>query len=97
WATPAGRLAMDTVVQYCMYFKTERADEEIHRLNIEIRRFWTYMEDEERFLWREEHGDDLAHQVRRYCWRRARFNAEHCDRLRKLEKVPGFTGSLQSG
>ncbi|KAJ7067709.1 hypothetical protein B0H15DRAFT_794140 [Mycena belliarum] len=97
WATPAGRLAMD------MYFKTERADEEIRRLNIEIRRFWTYMEDEERFLWREEqrvkeeHGDDLAHQVRRYCWRRARFNAEHRDRLRKLEKVPGFGGSLQSG
>src|SRR5271156_5544293 len=40
WATPAARLAMD------QSFKLRRAKEEIKRLNIEIRRFATYMRDE---------------------------------------------------
>ncbi|KAJ7872565.1 hypothetical protein B0H13DRAFT_2349438 [Mycena leptocephala] len=42
WALPAGRAAMD------QYFKLLRADEEIQRLNIEIRRLITYMGDENR-------------------------------------------------
>ena len=44
WATPAGRLAMD------LYFKIERAREEITRLNVEIRRVATYIRDEDHFL-----------------------------------------------
>ena len=44
WATPAGRLAMD------LYFKIERAREEITRLNVEIRRVATYIRDENHFL-----------------------------------------------
>ncbi|KAJ7790455.1 hypothetical protein B0H14DRAFT_2626005 [Mycena olivaceomarginata] len=40
WTRPAYRLAMDT------YFKIERAQEEIIRLNIEIRRMMTWMRDE---------------------------------------------------
>ena len=63
WAKPSGRIAMD------QYFKLQRADEEIQRLNIEIPRFLTYMGDEEEFLWREEQrirrvdGPVLAHQI----------------------------------
>ncbi|KAJ7155575.1 hypothetical protein C8R43DRAFT_1000468 [Mycena crocata] len=97
WATPAGRLAMD------MYFKIERSDEEIVRLNIEIRRFVTYMRDEDGFLWRQEqkirreHGAAIAHQVRRYRMRQGRFNEDHRDRLFRLSKVPGFTGTLEAG
>ncbi|KAG6858456.1 hypothetical protein C0991_002679, partial [Blastosporella zonata] len=44
WARPAARLAMDR------YFKMERAREEIRRLNIEIKRVITHMQDKEAFL-----------------------------------------------
>lgn len=37
WARPAGRMAMD------LYFKIQRAKEEIDRLNIEIPRVITYI------------------------------------------------------
>ncbi|KAJ7102996.1 hypothetical protein C8R43DRAFT_1092256 [Mycena crocata] len=97
WATPAGHIAMD------MYFKIQRSDEEIVRLNIEIRRLMTYIRDEEGFLWRQEqqirgeHGAAIAHQVRRYRMRQGRFNEDHRERLIKLSKVPGFTGTLEAG
>jgi hypothetical protein len=48
WAQPAGRAAMD------QHFKLLHADEEIQRLNMEIRRFVMYMTYEEAFLTREE-------------------------------------------
>ena len=41
WATPAARQAMGS------YFKLLRAEEEIVRLNVEIRRFITFMCDED--------------------------------------------------
>ena len=41
WATPAARQAMDG------YFKLLRAEEEIVRLNVEIRRFLTFMRDKD--------------------------------------------------
>ncbi|KAF8197287.1 hypothetical protein K438DRAFT_1585303, partial [Mycena galopus ATCC 62051] len=44
WATPAARQLLDS------YHKLQRAREEIPRLNIEIRRFVTYMKDEQAFL-----------------------------------------------
>ncbi|KAJ7092253.1 hypothetical protein C8R44DRAFT_891295 [Mycena epipterygia] len=97
WAKPVGRVAMD------MYFKIERADKEIFRLNIEIPRFLTYMHDEEDFLQREVervrqlHGDGLAHQVERYQMREGRFNDEHHFRLLKLVKLPVCTASMRLG
>jgi hypothetical protein len=48
WVQPAGRAAMD------QHFKLLRVDEEIVRLNMEIRRLVTYMADEEVFLKHEE-------------------------------------------
>ena len=59
WSTPAGRLAMD------WHFKIERAREEIIRLNVEIRRLWTHMHDEEEYHravlhWVEEGCGDYA-------------------------------------
>ncbi|KAJ7023105.1 hypothetical protein C8F04DRAFT_1213346 [Mycena alexandri] len=88
WAKPSGRVAMD------QYFKIERANEEIPRLNIEIRRVITHVRDEEAFLRRAEvsvregHGEALAHQV---------YNDEHIRRFTALGKVPGFTGCLLPG
>ncbi|KAJ6456048.1 hypothetical protein C8R45DRAFT_1056474 [Mycena sanguinolenta] len=93
WALPAGRAAME------QHFKILRAKEEIQRLNVEIRRFVTYMVDEEAFLVREENalraeGDTgLAHQVCLHRMERTRFTAIHMARLTKLSKVAGFTGN----
>ncbi|KAJ7270013.1 hypothetical protein B0H12DRAFT_997107, partial [Mycena haematopus] len=97
WALPSGRAAMD------QHFKILRANEEIQRLNIEIRRFVTYMRDEEAFLVREEESlrDEgeagLAQQVRLLRMQRTRFTAVHMERLTKLSKVTGFTGSISPG
>ncbi|KAJ7937722.1 hypothetical protein B0H13DRAFT_2226461 [Mycena leptocephala] len=97
WALPAGRVAMD------QHYKLLRADEEIERLNVGIRRFVTYIRDEEAFLSREEgqireEGDAaLAHQVGLLRMERGRFTVAHMERLTKLSKLSGFTGSLSPG
>ncbi|KAJ7200512.1 hypothetical protein GGX14DRAFT_466331, partial [Mycena pura] len=97
WAQPAGRVAMD------QHFKLLRADEEIARLNLEIPRFVTEMRDEERFLIYQEERlvadgkEPLAYQVAVHRMERARFNPLHMERLVKLSKLPGFTGSISPG
>ncbi|KAJ6564784.1 hypothetical protein B0H19DRAFT_1209940 [Mycena capillaripes] len=97
WASPAGRAAMD------QHFKLLRADEEIQRLNVEIRRLVTYMRDEQEFLAREEgrlreEGDNaIAHQVGLLRMERGRFTSVHMSRLGKLSKVPGFSGDIVPG
>ncbi|KAJ7232098.1 hypothetical protein C8J57DRAFT_1091368 [Mycena rebaudengoi] len=94
WAKPSGRAAMD------QFFKLQHADEEILRLNIEIPRFVMYMRDEDAFLQREEgrvreeHGEGIAYQVRRYAMGQGRFNDDHMHRLIKLSHEPGFSASL---
>ncbi|KAJ7906808.1 hypothetical protein B0H13DRAFT_2504858 [Mycena leptocephala] len=97
WALPAGRAAMD------QHFKLLRADEEIQRLNVEIRRFVTYIHDEDEFLGREsqrlqEEGElALAHQVVLLHSERSRFTPLHMSRLAELSKLRGFTGSISPG
>ncbi|KAK7028351.1 hypothetical protein R3P38DRAFT_3314844 [Favolaschia claudopus] len=97
WAQPAGRAAMD------QHYKLLRADEEIQRLNVEIRRLVTHMRDEEKFLTREEgrlqeEGKGaLAYQVRLLREERGRFTERHTAQLVKLRSIPGFTGSLTPG
>ncbi|KAJ7188450.1 hypothetical protein C8R46DRAFT_1205612 [Mycena filopes] len=90
------RLVLDT------YFKLERADEEIERLNIEIRRLVTHIHDEKKFLDEQVAAEldlTLAFFIRRYQWRRARFDAGHMKRLVGLRKTLGlrFTGTLVPG
>ncbi|KAJ6447962.1 hypothetical protein C8R45DRAFT_765319, partial [Mycena sanguinolenta] len=90
WAPLSGRAAME------QHYKLLHATEEIQRLNIEIRRFVTYMRDEDDFLareegsLREEEEPGLAHQVRLLRSERRRFTAVHMERLTKLSKLPGF-------
>ncbi|KAG1787544.1 hypothetical protein EV424DRAFT_1340062 [Suillus variegatus] len=96
WATPTGRLTMDT------YFKTRRAREEIQRLDIEIRRLATYLHDESRYLTECEKQlqtlhPGLAHQVSLHRKIRARFAGHHYQRLRDISMLEGFTGSIMPG
>ncbi|KAG2135775.1 hypothetical protein DEU56DRAFT_737641 [Suillus clintonianus] len=96
WATPTGRLAMDT------YFKMQRAQEEIQRLNIEIKRMVTYLRDKDIYLRNCEKQlqslhPALAHQVGVYRNIRARFTKHHLHHLHTISKLPGFTGSLSPG
>ncbi|KAF8146816.1 hypothetical protein K438DRAFT_1990228 [Mycena galopus ATCC 62051] len=97
WAQLAGRAAMD------QHFKLLHADEELLRLNVEIRCFVTYMGNKEAFLVREEGRlreggkEGLAHQVGLVQMERARFTTLHMSRLVKLSKEPGFTGNITPG
>ncbi|KAK7040640.1 hypothetical protein R3P38DRAFT_2513560 [Favolaschia claudopus] len=97
WAQPAGHAAMD------QHYKLLRADEEIQRLDVEIRRLVTHMRDEERFLsreegrLREEGKATLAHQVRLLRDERGRFTERHTSQLAKLASTPGFTGNITPG
>ncbi|KAJ7712023.1 hypothetical protein B0H14DRAFT_3099266 [Mycena olivaceomarginata] len=70
WTRRSYRLAMDS------YFKILRAQEEIQRLNIEIKWVVTWIEDENRFLRKKEEklketNSLLAVQVSQYCQRRS--------------------------
>jgi hypothetical protein len=97
WAQPVGRAAMD------QHFKLLRADEEIVRLNVEIRRLVTYMTDEEGFLKREEERlraerkEGLAVQAGVLRMEHGRFTTLHMSRLVKLSKEPSFTGDILPG
>ncbi|KAI6010375.1 hypothetical protein BKA83DRAFT_4467509 [Pisolithus microcarpus] len=96
WAHPTARFAIDT------YFKMRRAEEEIKRLNIEIRRVITYMRDEERFLHTCEEKISnihpaLAHQVSQRCKLHSQFNGSHLKRLHDIAILPGFSGTLHPG
>lgn len=93
WATPAARLAVD------QWFKLQRAEEEIKRLNVEIRRFDTYLHDEDSLLrQRESQISDpaLAHQVWLYRMERGRFNAHHEQILDDVYDLPGCTATRYS-
>ena len=96
WATPAARLTIN------WYFKKCHAVEEIQRLNIEIRRLLTYIQDEDRHLRRcEEYMKPinvlLAHQIATRRNNRSRFNTLHLQRLHHISQLPGFTGTLLPG
>ncbi|KAG1898800.1 uncharacterized protein F5891DRAFT_1129380 [Suillus fuscotomentosus] len=96
WATPSGCHAMD------LYFKMCHVREGIEHLNVEIRRVATYLQDERHYL--EEckillhtlHSG-LAHQVqilRNTC---GRFLDYHCQWLRDIAGLPGFSRTLLPG
>ncbi|KAK7063342.1 hypothetical protein R3P38DRAFT_2756286 [Favolaschia claudopus] len=98
WATPAARTLLDS------YHKLKRAKEEIQRLNIEIKRFVTYMDDEKELLLKtrrevEQDNPILAFFIRRHGHQRGRFNTIHMEKLRELAAKLGddFTGSLEVG
>ncbi len=96
WANPTNRILRD------QFFKLKQAQEEIQRLNVEIRRVITYMQDEELFL--EEHESllrdvqpELAYQIGLYRRERSRSNVLHKRRFSKLGISPSFTGNMTPG
>ncbi|KAI6027836.1 hypothetical protein BKA83DRAFT_4471322 [Pisolithus microcarpus] len=96
WVHPTARFALDT------FFKMRRAEEEIARLNIEIRRVITYICDEECFLRTCEKKISnihpaLAHQVSRCCNFHSQFNGFHLKCLHDIAMLPGFSGNLHLG
>ncbi|KAJ6456535.1 hypothetical protein C8R45DRAFT_943719 [Mycena sanguinolenta] len=96
WTRRSYRVAMDR------YFKILRAKEEIQRLNMEIKRVVTWIEDEDWFLRKKEaeHKDidpALAVQISHYRQRRARSDYKHMQWFWALAKTPGFTGSVVPG
>lgn len=96
WATPAGRLALDT------HFKILRAREEINRLNIEIWRVATHIRDEDLFLRAQANAlrltaPHLAHQITVYRMVRGRFNSHHICRIKEIAALTGFTGLASVG
>ncbi|KAF8198229.1 hypothetical protein K438DRAFT_1584329, partial [Mycena galopus ATCC 62051] len=98
WTRRNYRLAMDS------YFKILRAREEIKRLNIEIKRVVTWINDEDLFLRKKEEeynqsDPPLAFQIQisMYRQRCARSDTNHMHRFWALAKTPGFTGSVEPG
>lgn len=84
------------------YFKMCRATEEIHRLNIEIRRVATYLRDEDQYLCMCEDqvctfDPSLAHQIALHRSELTRFNAHHAHELQKIAKLHGFSGTILPG
>ncbi|KAG6327601.1 hypothetical protein ID866_11488 [Astraeus odoratus] len=93
WASPTARSALD------MYFKSCCAQEEITQLNIEVRRFVTYLQDEDRYLHDCEmvllsSSPALAYQVRILHNIHRRFNELHVNCLLDIARLPGFSGML---
>ncbi|TFK59095.1 hypothetical protein BDN72DRAFT_781218 [Pluteus cervinus] len=96
WATATSRKLLD------QYFKIQRAKEERKRLDIEIRRVITYIQDENKFLVAKEAevkltNPALAHQIALRRNERSRFDQTHLRRFQTLLKMPGFTGTLIPG
>ena len=96
WAQPANRSLMN------QWFKLQRAREEIERLNIEIRRVITHMQDEEQFLLSLEDElqatkPTLAFHIARYRHDQTRFYELHRQRFAALPTLDGFTGSVSPG
>ncbi|KAH6871270.1 hypothetical protein BKA70DRAFT_1241913 [Coprinopsis sp. MPI-PUGE-AT-0042] len=94
WAQPANRILMDE------HFKIERAHEELIRLNIEIKRIITHIQDEENYLLEAEENaatSPLGYFIQQYRLERTRFSCLHLVRFSKLSNQLGFTGSLVPG
>lgn len=98
WADPARREAM------LLYFGIKRSNEEITRLNIEIRRLVTSMIDDHvdyyraiRVLITRTADLDLAHELSEQWRHRSNVNQGIIDRLIKASRLSGFTGSLFPG
>ncbi|KAJ7899640.1 hypothetical protein B0H13DRAFT_2234208 [Mycena leptocephala] len=86
------------------HFKIERVKEEIHRLNIEIRRLVTYIQDERVFLLAKEAevretDPQLAFFIGKYRMQRGGFDEDHMKHLRTMARKlgPRFSGTLVPG
>ena len=84
------------------YFKLLRAEEEVRRLNIEIRRLITFISDYHKKT--SEISEELTrtnaklgHQLRKQMRLRKRHDINHLHRLRQLGQLEGFSGFIYTG
>ncbi|KIN96544.1 hypothetical protein M404DRAFT_33147 [Pisolithus tinctorius Marx 270] len=96
WASPTAHLAIN------MYFKLCWAEEEVVRLNVEIRHVVTYLIDKDRYLRAcealyQDTNPALAYQISRYHAIRSRFTPLHLHTLKKISHLPRFRGTLTPG
>ena len=96
WADPVVREAIKKVL------RIRRAHEEISRCNIEVRRLFTSIYDEDRqfnlILGSLAARNDLIFgAVKEHCTRRRRVNALLLERVRRIFALDGFTGSETLG
>lgn len=96
WTHPARREAMN------LYFGIKRAEEEILRLNVEIRRLVTFMIDDHR----DYHSTisthisvdpGLASELSYQLQHRDRIHTQIARRLHQTSQLKGFTGTLLPG
>ena len=88
WSVPANREVANK------YFKVLREHEEIHRLNIEIRRLdaWTTHEDEVFKSAMDSADPHLAAEIRRCYAERRRVNHLHRIRISSIYCLEGYSG-----
>ena len=96
WILPANREIASR------YFKVVRAREEIHWLNIELRRLYTALHDEQLYLQKTSESlkytdSNLAAEILDVYHTRARVNQIHLTRLRAIMQMPGYSGSTERG
>ena len=96
WADPVTREAIKK------FLRVRRAHEEIDRCNIEVRRLFTSIHDEDhRFnivlKGLSDKNDTILGVVREYCTRRRRVNALLSEQIRSTFALDGFTGSKTCG
>ncbi|CAK5272797.1 unnamed protein product [Mycena citricolor] len=96
WTAPSRREAG------ALYFGIKRAEEEIQRLNVEIRRLITFLLDEHvdfscAITRNLSSNSPLASELSRRLEGKSRISASIVERLIKASRLPGFSGSLLPG
>jgi len=93
WATLANRQAANK------HFKVERAEEEIHRCNVEVARMQAWVDEEDMVMSRavaEHEGSDpaFATHLKVLQIQRRHVNDHLRTRLEQIYKLPGYSGPL---
>lgn len=93
WAAPAARLVLQSYLKVC------RAQEEIIRLNVEVRRLWTWLKDE---YWTlksamEQAEPLIAKEIGLLVSRHVEAGAVQQHRIHQIIALPGYTGGTLDG
>ncbi|KIK11936.1 hypothetical protein PISMIDRAFT_121810 [Pisolithus microcarpus 441] len=97
WALPDNREMM------MKYYKLQRSQEEITRLNVEIRRLqaWVDFDGEKMKVaaqgFRDSGSSELASEMESMYAERVRINDFHCAQLQKIYEMSGYTGCRPIG
>jgi hypothetical protein len=93
WAVPAARLVAQS------YLKARRAEEEIARLNIEVRRLYTWLRDEYWALTGAMQGADplIAKEIGLLVSRHVEASGVQQHRIMQIVALPGYTGGDLDG